>query len=278
MLTSGIVDDFTWLDFLHAEFDIVQSSLLSRGLSATAAEVRDILEARYRLISADPGLHGDSILSSVDENSPEWRRRCSITFHYEGEAVCRWPSSPSFLTLDLWKTGGWIILSHFEITLQAFGIRDALAYPHVRLRNGAIQGYEWDARIPVAGDHLDIYPMPQKPPEVIVTVYITIKDEFGMVQFFPFFSLRHLTITQADSSHSMVPAASRSGAWVVPQDHLVVLLHACHAGRCQHRLMRRVPENGTFVPCLFEEPIPVASGDHLRLAWQLTPLSNPADL
>lgn len=76
-------------------------------------------------------------------------------------------------------------MDHFEITLEAFGIKDAFHYPHVRLRNGAIQGYEWDARIPVAGDHLDIYPVPQQSPDAVVTLFITVEDELGQVSSHP---------------------------------------------------------------------------------------------
>ncbi|KAL1671309.1 hypothetical protein EV122DRAFT_285073 [Schizophyllum commune] len=179
-------------------------------------------------------------------------RRLSLMAHTWDHAPAGSLLQLCSLTLDLWKTGGWIILDHFEITLEAFGIKDAFDYPHVRLRNGAIQGYEWDARIPVAGDHLDIYPVPQQSPDAVVTLFITVEDELG----------------QADALHTMVPITSRPGAWVFLNDHASIILQGSHVYDLERRLLRQVPENGTFVPCIWEEPIAVASGDHLRLSWK----------
>lgn len=73
---------------------------------------------------------------------------------------------------------------------------------------------------------------------------------------------------QADALHTMVPITSRPGAWVFLNDHASIILQGSHVYDLERRLLRQVPENGTFVPCIWEEPIAVASGDHLRLSWK----------
>lgn len=59
--------------------------------------------------------------------------------------------------VTLWKTAGWVILSHFEMTLQSLRLRERLSKPHILLRNGAVSAVDWDSRIPVAGEELNVY-------------------------------------------------------------------------------------------------------------------------
>ncbi|KAL1737655.1 hypothetical protein HDZ31DRAFT_22294, partial [Schizophyllum fasciatum] len=154
-------EDAEWADFLRQEWDAVAGALPWEGEGAVD-RLRLAMEARYALLAAEGGLHGDSILSSVDENGPGCRRRIEVRIYVagrfnltNGRDVAFAGQAPEVLTL--WKTNGWIVLSHFEMTMESRRIRERVIQPHIRLRNQAIASVGWDARIPVEGGAVDIF-------------------------------------------------------------------------------------------------------------------------
>lgn len=78
------VEDSAWRDFLAQE---LQDLARTRPaiMDADLETLKAIMEARYTLLLADAGIHGDSILSSVDENAAGYRRRILVRFYCPGE-------------------------------------------------------------------------------------------------------------------------------------------------------------------------------------------------
>ncbi|KAI4524968.1 hypothetical protein K525DRAFT_252713 [Schizophyllum commune Loenen D] len=143
-------EDAEWRDFLRQEFLTIVGHASSGGRPISIDRLVPAIEARYLLLSVEGGVHGDSILSSVDENVPGCRSRIQLSIYVDG-------ASEAPYTFSLWKTGGWVVLSHFEMTLQSHRIRQRLIRPYIRMRNRAICPVEWDSRIPVGGSLLEIF-------------------------------------------------------------------------------------------------------------------------
>ncbi|KAI5897078.1 uncharacterized protein SCHCODRAFT_02664819 [Schizophyllum commune H4-8] len=268
----ALVEDSAWCDFLALELqDLARTRPAIMG--GDLETLKAIMEARYTLLLADAGIHGDSILSSVDENALGYRRRIVVRFYCPGEVctthmqvVLLIKSSSQRLpeVVTLWKTAGWVILSHFEMTIQALRLRERLSKPHILLRNGAAKAIDWDSRIPVAGEDLNVYgeyrPSALEGRQVLCQIELSVE-------------VRSHQRTRADSENKlekgdndMVVIYSNAGGWVILKDALALMRGDLLSKVDVTALKRRVPENGQLVSVVLDEHIAVAEGDTVHVS------------
>ncbi|KAL1714107.1 hypothetical protein EV715DRAFT_295466 [Schizophyllum commune] len=236
------VEDGAWYDFLAQEFNGLVGGAVALEAPGAMDRLMPVMEARYALLSAEGGLHGDSILSSVDENAAGCRRRIEIRVYLEGHL-----NEPE--VLPLWKTDGWVVLSHFEMTLRARNIRERLSKPHIRLRNRAVYPIDWDSRIPVEGGVLEIFG-PQdacEGQEAAVPYEVVLKDaKTGDV----------LT----------VKCVSREAGWAVLADAFVALNDLRGGTLAVDGALTRVLDNGQLTQTGWLERMAVQAGDSIRIS------------
>ncbi|KAL1743603.1 hypothetical protein HDZ31DRAFT_83310 [Schizophyllum fasciatum] len=248
--TMASAEDAEWSDFLNQEFEAVADREGEAVDEDTVNRLRQRMEARYALLDFEGGLHGDSLLSSIDENQPGCRRRIEVRFYTEGNPsshiVIIHHQAPEVLTL--WKTDGWFVLSHFEMTLQAHRLRERLVVPHIRLRNQAIRPVDWDTRIAVAGGILEVFGQHDKADGSRERVAYRIK------------------MTYDGDEVASVACRSRPGGWATLGDHFAELNRAM-GGRLSRDMgvQRVLPENGWRVNTSWREAIAVSADDVLRV-------------
>ncbi|KAL1678300.1 hypothetical protein EV122DRAFT_252095, partial [Schizophyllum commune] len=235
---GDLMEDSAWRDFLAQE---LQDLARTRPaiMDADLETLKAIMEARYTLLLADAGIHGDSILSSVDENAAGYRRRILVRFYCPGEHL------PEVVTL--WKTAGWVILSHFEMTLQSLRLRERLSKPHILLRNGAVSAVDWDSRIPVAGEELNVYG----------------EYRASALEGRQFKCQIELSV---EGDNDVVVMHCSAGGWIMLKDALSLMRSDLLSKVDVTALKRRVPENGQLVSVALDERIAVAEQDTVHVS------------
>ncbi|KAL1709754.1 hypothetical protein EV121DRAFT_286159 [Schizophyllum commune] len=154
-------------------------------------------------------------------------------------------------TFQLWKTGGWVVLSHFEMTLQTHRIRQRLLRPCIRMRNRAICPVEWDSRIPVGGSLLEVFAQQdaREGHSTRVPYKAAFEDESGEIARVQCLSHRGGWATLGDAARGLEVDYLRVRESVLV-DHSVVL--------------RILPENGHAVASGWYQRFAVAANDLVR--------------